>query len=283
MRSFGLARLSLAACVCGLVTLPARLPAQGAAKTNQYGNPATLKPAPTKAAIDVRDLQIRLYQFADDSMLGRQVGRVGNKKGTDMIAAEVKRLGLLPAGDNGTYFQTLPYHLRKFTNHSRLTVDGNPLVWNTDFVAVPGQRAPRPITGAEVVFGGTQGDSTTQISAAEKSAFLATPSIIPASPAGLSLTRIMSQKYLAQWGWGHNEIWMDMRRYNYTDVDPASGVQVFPGFTLPTNLYPDNGGKIAQRIRPRFNSEYVWNRPGLEAIGGLALDYHTKPLWITQP
>ena len=151
MRSFGLARLSLAATACVLVTLPALLSAQGAAKTNQYGNPATLKPAPTKAAIDVRDLQIRLYQFADDSMLGRQVGRVGNKKGTDMIAAEVKRLGLLPAGDNGTYFQTLPYHLRKFTDHSRLTVDGNPLVWNTDFVAVPGQRAPRPIAGAEPV------------------------------------------------------------------------------------------------------------------------------------
>ncbi len=167
MRSFGLARLSLAASVCGLASLPALLSAQGAAKTNQYGNPATLKPAPTKAAIDVRDLQIRLYQFADDSMLGRQVGRVGNKKGTDMIAAEVKRLGLLPAGDNGTYFQTLPYHLRKFTDHSRLTVDGNPLEWNTDFVAMPGQRAPRPITAAEVVFGGTQGDSTTQISAAD--------------------------------------------------------------------------------------------------------------------
>ena len=101
MRSFGLARLSLAATVCGLVTLPALMSAQGAAKTNQYGNPATLKPAPTKAAIDVRDLQIRLYQFADDSMLGRQVGRVGNKKGTDMIAAEVKRLGLLPGADRG--------------------------------------------------------------------------------------------------------------------------------------------------------------------------------------
>lgn len=127
------------------------------------------------------------------------------------------------------------------------------------------------------------GQAPTQISPAEKAAFLATPAIIPASPAGLSLTRIMSQKYLAQWGWGHNEIWMDMRRYNYTDVDPASGMQVFPGFTLPTNLYPDNGGKIVQRIRPRFNSEYVWNRPGLEAIGGLALDYHTKPIWITQP
>jgi hypothetical protein len=74
-----------------------------------------------------------------------------------------------------------------------------------------------------------------------------------------------------------------MRRYHYTDVDPASGKQVYPGFTTPTNLYPDNSGKIVQRIRPRFNSEYVWNRDGLNAIGGLVLDYHTKPVWITQP
>ena len=124
--------------------------------------------------------------------------------------------------------------------------------------------------------------SPTQISAAEKAAFLAAPEIIPA-PAALTLTHIMSQKYIAQWAWGHNEVWMDMRRYHYTDIDPASGRQVFPGFTQPTNLYPDNAGKVVERIRPRYNSEYVWNRPGLEAIGGLALDYHTKPLWITQP
>jgi len=124
--------------------------------------------------------------------------------------------------------------------------------------------------------------SPTQISAAEKAAFLASPEIVPAAGA-LTLTHIMSQKYIAQWAWGHNELWMDMRRYHYTDVDPASGKQVFPGFTPPTNLYGDNGGKLVQRIRPRYNSEYVWNRAGLDAIGGLALDYHTKPLWITQP
>ncbi len=123
----------------------------------------------------------------------------------------------------------------------------------------------------------------TQITAVEKAAFLANPAIIPASSAGMSLTLIMSQKYIAQWGWGHNELWMDMRRYNYTDVDPASGMQVFPGFTPPVNLFPDNSGKIVQRIRPRFNSEYVWNIKALDAIGGRALDYHTKPLWITQP
>jgi hypothetical protein len=167
MRSYGFARWSRAVSVVGLAMLPAPLLAQGAAPSNPYGNPATLTPAPTTAAITVRDLQIRLYQFADDSMLGRQVGRLGNKKGTDMLAAEVKRLGLLPGGDNGTYFQVLPYHLRKFTDHSRLTVDGNPILWNVDFVAVPGLRAPRPIAAAQVVFGGTQGDSTTQISAAD--------------------------------------------------------------------------------------------------------------------
>lgn len=126
------------------------------------------------------------------------------------------------------------------------------------------------------------GQTPTQISAAEKAAFLAAPSVVPTA-ANLTLTHIMSQKYIAQWGWGHNELWMDMRRYHYTDIDPASGRQVYPGFSFPTSLYPDNGGKVVYRIRPRFNSEYVWNRAGLEPIGGLDLDYHTKLLWILQP
>jgi len=124
------------------------------------------------------------------------------------------------------------------------------------------------------------GQTPPQITTAEKNAFLASPAIVPAV---LTLSHIMSQKYVAQWAWGHNEIWMDMRRYHYTDPDPVSGTQVFRGFTPPTTLYSDNGGKIVQRIRPRYNSEYVWNRAGLDVIGGLASDYHTKPLWIIQP
>ena len=119
-----------------------------------------------------------------------------------------------------------------------------------------------------------------QITAAEKAAFLASPAIVPPV---LTLSHIMSQKYIAQWAWGHNEIWMDMRRYHYTDIDPVSGTQVFRGFTPPTVLYNLNAGKIVWRIRPRYNSEYVWNRAALEVIGGLALDYHTVPMWITQP
>ena len=136
--------LSLAASAAA-ATIPGFAHAQGSAKLNKYGNPARLSPAATSAAITARDLQVRLYQFADDSMQGRQVGRLGNYKGTAMIAAEVKRLGLLPAGDNGTYFQVLPFHVKKFTDHSRLTVEGTPLRWEHDWVAVPGTRAPRPI------------------------------------------------------------------------------------------------------------------------------------------
>jgi hypothetical protein len=155
-----------AALAASVLAFPAALSAQ-APTLNRYGNPARLTPAPTSPDITVRDLQTRLYQFADDSMQGRQVGRVGNEKGTDYIAAEVKRLGLRPAGDDGTYFQVLPYRLRKFTSHSRLTVNGNPLAWNTDFVAVPGSAAPRPLLDVPVIFGGTLDDTTTQISAAQ--------------------------------------------------------------------------------------------------------------------
>ena len=125
------------------------------------------------------------------------------------------------------------------------------------------------------------GQTPTQITSAEKNAFLASTNIVPASAAGLTLSHIMSQKYIAQFGWGHNEIWMDLRRYHYTDLE--SGIPVFRGFALPTTLFGDNGGLPVQRIRPRFNSKYVWNIEALEAIGGLALDYHTKPMWIIQP
>jgi hypothetical protein len=124
------------------------------------------------------------------------------------------------------------------------------------------------------------GQTPPQLTAADKANFLASPEIVPPV---LTLSHIMSQKFIAQWGWGHNELWMDMRRYHYTDLDPVSGVEIFRGWTPPTTLYIDNNGQLVQRIRPRYNSEYVWNIPGLQAIGGTATEYHTKALWITQP
>jgi hypothetical protein len=119
----------------------------------------------------------------------------------------------------------------------------------------------------------------TSISAADKAAFLANPSIAPAS---ITLSHVMGQKFIAQWGWAHVEEWLDLRRYHYTDMDAASGTQVFRGFAIPTNLFVDNNNKVVQRVRARYNSDYVWNQGELSKIGGLALDYHTKSMWITE-
>lgn len=127
------------------------------------------------------------------------------------------------------------------------------------------------------------GQVPTQISSNEKATYMASALVIPTSPNDLTLTNIMLQKYIAQWGYGHLEQWMDLRRYHYKDLDAATGAQVFAGFTPPTNLYADNAGKLVYRIRPRYNSEYIWNREALDKIGALTTDYHTNEMWITLP
>lgn len=133
---------------------------------------------------------------------------------------------------------------------------------------------------------GDDGQSPAPITAAEKAAFMANTNVVPTDPAQLTMTHIMSQKYIAQWGWGFYEQWMDMRRFHYTDTYAGETRQVYPGFAPPINLYVDNQGEVVQRLRPRYNSEYVWNREGLSKIlpvSGLETYYHTVELWITQP
>ena len=128
------------------------------------------------------------------------------------------------------------------------------------------------------------GQQVTPISATEKAAFLADPNIVP-SAGQLTMSDIMSQKYIAQFGWGFFEQWMDLRRFHYTDTYAGESRQAFPGFSPPAVLYTLNGGKVVYRLRPRYNSEYVWNRDALSQItpiSGLADDYQTSETWITQ-
>lgn len=99
----------------------------------------------------------------------------------------------------------------------------------------------------------------------------------------LTLSDIMLQKYIALWGWGFFETFVDMRRYHWTDLDPVTGLQVYNGFTLPSPISSENLNKPVYRVRPRYNSEYVWNRPELLRIGALNGDYHTYEPWFIQP
>lgn len=123
-----------------------------------------------------------------------------------------------------------------------------------------------------------------QITPGVKAAYLANPTVVPAV-GNLTRSHIMLQKYIAMFGYGVVETWVDLRRYHYTDLDPVTGQQVYADFAPPTgtDLFTNNAGKWVYRARPRYNSEYLYNIAALSSVGGLALDYHTKEQWFSQP
>ena len=135
-----------------LMTLPAALAAQ------QKELPLKLDPKPTAPAITAADLMTRLYIFADDSMEGRETGTQGHVRSTAWIASELQKLGLQPAGDEGSFFQDVPMVNRTFDPvASTLTVGGAKLTPLTDFAPGGGRGLPRSIEGAQVVYGGVLG------------------------------------------------------------------------------------------------------------------------------
>src|SRR6266704_2737990 len=120
-------------------------------------------PQHTVPAITARDLMTRLYIFADDSMQGREAGLPGNVKGTNYIAAEIRRMGLVPAGDSGTYFQTIPLKTRAFDTTSTFAVGGAVLTLFADYL--PNARVPVTNAALPIVYGGDFGDSTHTLTA----------------------------------------------------------------------------------------------------------------------
>ena len=129
--------------------------------------PRTETPRPTSAGITIADLRTRLFQFADDSMKGRLLDSPGNVKGAEYIAAEAKRLGLEPAGENGTYFQTVPVVQRTPDPDARLTVNGRAFEAFRDFLPRDMGAGARPLAGVPSIYGGIWGDEATMVPAAD--------------------------------------------------------------------------------------------------------------------
>jgi hypothetical protein len=163
MTRFLLLVATSAATILVPVFLTAQQPASGSAPaTSIVWPPAPLPrthvPEPTIADITAADLMTRLYIFSDDSMLGREAGQLGNYKGTAYIASEIQKMGLLPAGDNGTYFQTVPLKVRTLAANSTFSVAGTPLTLGTDYLPL----GPSSVRAGSVqtVYGGAAGDTT---------------------------------------------------------------------------------------------------------------------------
>ncbi len=114
----------------------------------------------TVPALTAADLRTRLFLIADDSMMGRRPGEEGDFKTAEYIASEFKRFGLEPAGEGGSYFQTVPFFRVKLDSASRIVVDGTQLFPGTDWMPNNLGVALRPLDGVGVIYGGSATDTT---------------------------------------------------------------------------------------------------------------------------
>ena len=127
-----------------------------------------IHPAPasstTVAAITPADLEKRLFIIAHDSMMGRETGSQGNYKTADYVASEFRRLGLQPAGENGTYFQTVPFYRVGVDRGSYISVGEAPLALGRDFLPTGQPLTPRNLDGVTAIYGGAINDTSHFIS-----------------------------------------------------------------------------------------------------------------------
>ena len=122
----------------------------------QMALPLKHAPQPTVPAITAADLMTRLYIYADDSMMGRRAGTPWNLKATAYVAAEAQRMGLVPAGDSGTFFQNVPLVKETIDSTSTITAGGTTLRVFDDFLPRHfGAGEPRSVDGAQAIFGGS--------------------------------------------------------------------------------------------------------------------------------
>jgi Zn-dependent M28 family amino/carboxypeptidase len=75
-------------------------------KTN--GLPAAVQQA--MSSIDAEKIRATVKYLSDDSFEGRGTGQKGGDKAADWIAAQFKSYGLQPAGEKGTYFQSVGFY-----------------------------------------------------------------------------------------------------------------------------------------------------------------------------
>lgn len=144
--------------------------------------------------------------------------------------------------------------------------------------------------------------------------YLAGPYCGELTESTLTLSHIMMQKYVSLYPWGALEAWTDLRKYffdlQYDGEYPYSNngwtlnqvnqkwdtdaSKVYKGFYLsPAQVqnrkgtyYTQNHGSPCFRIRPRYNSEYMWNKPSLESllpISGTAENYQCSIPWFAYP
>lgn len=120
--------------------------------------PAAAQRAPLP--VSAESLRASLFAIAADSMGGRATGSPGNAKAADWVAAAFRRYGLEPAGENGTFFQTIPFWQFGLDTLSGLDVGETHLRVGRDIIPI-GINMTWNSRGVGTIYGGVVNDSTT--------------------------------------------------------------------------------------------------------------------------
>ena len=179
---------------------------------------------------------------------------------------------------------------------------------------------------AKYIYTGKAADNANSVSGGDKiskavfnkaaAEYLAGPFVEGVTVDDLTLSHIMMQKFVALFPWGANETWVDQRKVfydvNYTGDYPYHGngwnrtqvdykndndpTKVYQGFYLyPARVegYKSSysstwnlEGAPCFRVPPRFNSEYMWNKPSLrqlKPISGMTPYYQCSIPWFCYP
>ena len=112
----------------------------------------------TGAAISADDARLHVRRLAADDMAGRLTGSEGERLATAYVATVFKHLGLEPAGDDGTWFQSFPFTAGASLGADNvLTVEGldaaAPLIIDQDWRPLALSRNGS-VEAADVVFAG---------------------------------------------------------------------------------------------------------------------------------
>lgn len=104
---------------------------------------------PGLSAIKIEDLKTDLYAMAGDHFRGREAGTLDELKVSVWWAEELRKVGLKPAGDDGTYFQFFSMQRNRISPNSTVSISDHSLqLWKDVLVA----QTARASVSAPIVF-----------------------------------------------------------------------------------------------------------------------------------
>jgi hypothetical protein len=101
-------------------------------------SPNDATPPPALNAIREADLRRDLTALAADTFRGREAGTIDELRASMWVAEKARAAGLLPAGEDGTYFQFFPMRRVRVASSSRVEIAGRALpLWREAIVVSP--------------------------------------------------------------------------------------------------------------------------------------------------